>query len=201
MGGIFLGSRKPSHYVSPIFVAHHQEVRWACWSDMREVLDGEWSELKICPWKTGKKGEGRDHTPSLGIAKSLGYCENRICLQVSIIGFEETERKTSTLVEEYILNCSTEKYQIKNQALTGDANNNGPDGIQELLCILICFRVKRFHQWMVEGQHIVWDFLHVMQISLENILAKKGEGGWLYNYWGPTKSGPIVVDVLEETIW
>ena len=33
--------------------------------------------------------------------------------------------------------------------------DNGPDDIQELLYILICFRVKRFHQWMVGEQHIV----------------------------------------------
>ena len=32
--------------------------------------------------------------------------------------------------------------------------DNGPDDIQELLYILICFQVKHFHQWMVKERHI-----------------------------------------------
>ena len=79
---------------------------------MRKVLDGEWDELQwIVHMKNRRrkrKGKERDCTPSgLGIMKLLGYCENLICEQVSMMGFEDTERKTSTLVEECILNCST----------------------------------------------------------------------------------------------
>ena len=77
--------------------------------------------------------------------KLSGYCENRICEQVSMIGFEDTERKTSTLVEECILNCSTEDIRYKTQMVT-EYSDNGPGDIQELLYILICFRVKHFHQ-------------------------------------------------------
>lgn len=74
-----------------------------------------------CPtqkWKN--KYERIEVRTSLGLdtMKSLGYWENRIWLQVSIVGFEVTERKTSTLVEECILNCSR-RYKIKNQAITG----------------------------------------------------------------------------------
>ena len=73
-----------------------------------------------------------------------GYCENRIGLRVSMIGFEDTEKKTSTLAEECILNCSTEGvYKIK---LSQQNSDNGPDDTQELLCALICFRVEYFHQ-------------------------------------------------------
>ena len=86
--------------------------------------------------------------------KLLGYCENRICEQVSMIGFEDTERKTSTLVEECILNCSTKGiFKISKSHTFFD--KNGPDDIQELLYILICFQVKRFHRRMVEERHIV----------------------------------------------
>ena len=78
-----------------------------------------------------KKGKG---TPSgLGIMKLLGYCENRICEQVSMIGFEDTERKTSTLVEECILNCSNGMYFKKIiQMFTQIILDNEPDDIQEL---------------------------------------------------------------------
>ena len=113
MRRIFPGSRKPMHYIISIFVTHHYEVWRSCWADMRKVLDGEWGELQwfihLRNEKKKTNWKERDCTPSgSGIIKLLGYCENRICEQVSMIGFEDTERKTSTLVEECILNCSTE---------------------------------------------------------------------------------------------
>ena len=75
---------------------------------MRKVLDGEWGELKKIVQlrkEERRKRKGDCTSVGLGMMKLLGYCENRICLQVSIIGFEDTKRKTSTLVEECILNC------------------------------------------------------------------------------------------------
>ena len=48
-----------------------------------------------------------------------------------MIGFEDTERKISTLVEECILNCSIIYILFRNQNDHRICSDNGPDDIRE----------------------------------------------------------------------